>query len=235
MAQKSSLLAYKKGNSFLHKTPAWCKLLFIPLLNILFLCLPVYFSLGLLLIQFVIACAVGFSLGEQAGDLRPPLYYAGLLIFFDLVAVLFTFISKGIQNNLFVWNDLLIMLKEKFTWENQKESVFKLIKLFALMQSASLVFKSSSPLQLRDGIGKIEGAIRKVLHLKKENTFTDAISMFLNFIPMVSKIWGQSKRAWIARGGKKNSVKMFYVLLPVLFSVGMKKAWNETRAILIRK
>ena len=57
--------------------------------------------------------------------------------------------------------------------------------------------------------------------------------MFLNFIPMLAQIWEQSKKAWQARGGKKG-VKMYGVLLPVLFSVGMKKAYNQARAIFVR-
>ena len=89
------------------------------------------------------------------------------------------------------------------------------------MQSASLVFKTSTSLELREGIFKIEKLVRKILHLKNKATFTDTFSMFLNFIPLVSKIWEQSKKAWLARGGK-NFVKMYLALLPVLFSVGMK-------------
>ena len=50
---------------------------------------------------------------------------------------------------------------------------------------------------------------------------------------MVTKIWAQAQRAWFARGGKK-SIKMYLTLLPVLFSVGMKKAWNTSRAIEVR-
>lgn len=113
------------------------------------------------------------------------------------------------------------------------ETIFLLLKLFCVMQSASIVFKTSTLLQLREGIGQIEGAVRKVLHLKKNTVFTNAISMFLNFIPMLSQIWEQSKKAWFARGGKKG-IKMYSVLLPVLFSVGMKKAYNQARAISIR-
>jgi len=93
------------------------------------------------------------------------------------------------------------------------------------MQSASLVFKTSTSLELREGIGTIFG---------QKSLFTNAISMFLNFIPMVAKIWEQSKRAWFARGGKHN-IKMYTTLMPVLFSVGMKKAYNAARAVSIRK
>lgn len=93
------------------------------------------------------------------------------------------------------------------------------------MQSASLMFKTSTSLELRDGIGRVFGY---------KSVITNALFMFLNFIPMVSKIWEQSKKAWIARGGKEN-IKMYTTLLPVLFSVGLKKAYNAARAVSIRK
>lgn len=122
---------------------------------------------------------------------------------------------------------------QRFNFQTQKESIFLLLKLFCMMQSASLVFKTSTSLQLRDGIEKIELCLRKTLHLKEKTSFTNAISMFLNFIPMVTKIWAQTQKAWFARGGKK-SVKMYLTLLPILFSVGMKKAWNTARAMEVR-
>lgn len=113
------------------------------------------------------------------------------------------------------------------------ETLFLLVKLFCVMQSASLVFKTSTLLQLREGIGSIEETIRKIFHLKQRNTFTNILSMFLNFVPMLAQIWEQSKKAWKARGGKAG-IKMYAVLLPVLFSIGMKKAYNQARAIAIR-
>lgn len=60
------------------------------------------------------------------------------------------------------------------------------------------------------------------------------IFMFLNFIPMIASIWQQLRRAWAARGGK-NGIRMYILLLPVLFFVAMKKAWNMSRAIEARK
>ena len=209
---KYSLFAYKPGSSFLHKCPAWCKILFIPLLNILFLCLSPYFSLGLMIFQVILAFCLRFSIREQLSDLRPIIYYAVLLFLFQLIS----WFIGGLSPQSFV---------QSFSWTAEKETVFLLIKLFAIMQSASLVFKTSSSLELREGIGKLFGY---------NSVFTNAISMFLNFIPMLSKIWEESKRAWIARSGKAN-LKMYLVLLPVLFSVGMKKAFNMARAISIRK
>lgn len=208
---KYSLFSYKAGSSFLHKCPAWCKILFIPLINILFLCLPPIFSFILLVIQFILALILGFSLREQFTDVKPVFYYAFLLFLFQIISWLFS--NPGLES-----------FKTQFSWDSEKESVFLLIKLFSIMQSASLVFKTSTSLELRDGIGKIFG---------QKSVLTNALSLFLNFIPMVSKIWEESKKAWLARGGKKN-LKMYFVLLPVLFSIGLKKAYNVARAILIR-
>lgn len=209
MAVKYSLFSYKKGNSFLHKCPSWAKIIFIPIINILFLCLPPYFSVGLVLIQFVLACVLKFTIGEQLTDLKPIIYYAVLLFIFQIFGWLFS----GAKD-----------FMAYFSWENEKDTILLLVKLFAVMQSASLVFKTSTSLEIRDGIGKVFG---------RKSLITNAISMFLNFLPMVSKIWMESKKAWYARGGKK-SLKMYITLLPVLFSVGMKKAYNSTKAISIR-
>lgn len=208
MSKPYSMFSYKKGTSFLHKCPAWCKILFVPVINILFLCLPFYFSIGLIVFQFTLACILRFTLREQLCDLKPVFFYGILMIFVDLM----TMIGSGKS------------FMQTFSWENQRDTVHALINIFAVLQSASLLFKTSTSLEMRDGIAKIFG---------RKSAITNALSMFLNFLPMVSKIWEQSMRAWIARGGKKN-IKMYFTLLPVLFSVGLKKAYNAARAVSIR-
>ena len=86
----------------------------------------------------------------------------------------------------------------------------------------------------------MELAVRRALHLKpivdgRQNApVAQAVSLFICFIPQVSKNWQQTERAWKARGGKK-SLRMFAVLLPVFFSVGMKQAYNTARAISVRQ
>ena len=130
------------------------------------------------------------------------------------------------------------------TWEEALKSGFliaisntetlkMLVKLFCVMQSASILFKTSTTLQIREGIGAIEGAIRHILPVSKKNTFTDTIALFICFIPMVYKNWELSKRAWFARGGK-SGIKMMKSIFPVFFSVGIKQAFNAARAIAIR-
>lgn len=200
------------------KIPAWIKILFLPVINILFFCLPPIFSYCLILIQFVIACFCRISLKQQLSALKPVIYYAILLY-------ISTFISLFASGSGFETS-------ARITFTNF-ETLQMLIKLFCVMQSAMLLFKTTTAMEIRFGIGKIETAIRRCLPVSKKNSFTDTISLFINFIPLVSQLWAQSKKAWIARQGK-TGVKMYLTLLPVLFSVGLKKAYNTARAMAVR-
>ena len=107
------------------------------------------------------------------------------------------------------------------------------------MQTASILFRTSTTLQLREGLEKMELTLRRPF-TSKANPQTrpsapvaQTLALFLCFIPQVSKIWQQTVRAWKARGGRTN-LRMYITLLPVLFSVGMKQAYNAARAITIR-
>ena len=275
----NSLFSYKSGSSFLHKCPTWCKILFIPVISVLTLCLPPWFCIALVVIQFVLACILRFSLSEQYCDVRPVIFYAFLLYFVKLLSIAVEFfvnapllqnseILDGISKNLpsdfgsrgfDSFCDFWAWFCNHFTWDSEKETLFMLTKILCLMQTASLLFKTSTSLQIREGFEIIELAVRQIfVRIFRKNCrkngekllrgvatcnsddsqlknapIATALSMFVNFIPMVSAIWAQSKRAWFARGGKKGA-RMYAVLLPVLFSVGMKKAWNTARAIQIR-
>jgi biotin transport system permease protein/energy-coupling factor transport system permease protein len=103
------------------------------------------------------------------------------------------------------------------------ETLFMLSKLLCMMQLTSIFLRTSTSLELRQGF-EVFGV----------NAVTHTLSLFVCFIPLVSKIWRQTELAWRIRAGK-NSIKKYAVLLPVFFSVGMKQAWNMARACLIRQ
>ena len=183
--------SYKQGNSFLHRCPALVKILLIPVVSIAVFKLPPAVAITLVIIQTVLSFALKFSLREQLCDLRAVLYYAVILLIIDF-----------------------------FTKADIVQTLLMLVKLLCVMQTASIVFKTSTTLQLRQALGK--------------NILSETLALFICFIPQVTKNWAQIKKAWLARGGKK-SLKMIIVLLPVLFSVSMKQAWNTARALSIRK
>ena len=201
----------------MHRCPAWVKLLLIPAISIIVFKLPPVFAFVLFVVQLILSFVLRFTFREQLRDLRAVLYYALFLIFTKVIGI----VASG-QTDI-----LTFIIKEK-------ETAFLLLKLFCVMQTASILFKTSTPLQLREGLETMELTIRKFLHRKEQTPIAQTVSLFICFIPQVSKNWQQAKLAWRARGGKTN-LRMLTALLPVFFSVGMKQAYNSARAISIRK
>ena len=231
MTQKYSSFSYKAGNTFMHRLPAWIKILLVPALSLVFFKLPVFCSLALILFQFVLATCLKFTLKEQFSDLKFVLYFKFILYFMSFVGIFCSALFSASS------------LAQTASVQPAKSSFFKclqnsatalmLVKLFCVIQTSSIVFKTTTSLEMREGVGKIESAIRKIFHLKDKNTLTDFISFAIYFIPTVFKIWNQLATAWKARQGK-TSVRMFLALFPVLFSVGMKNAYNTAKAVMIR-
>lgn len=207
-----SLFAYKFGNSFLHKMPTFIKILLLPILNILIINSPIVFVLILIIIQFVIFCLLKFPLKMQFTDFKPVFIYAFFVLFAKLITC---FLGK---------------LPIHF----EKETIFFLIKLFCIFQTTSLFFKTSSSIEIRNGIYTIEFFVHKFFRLKSNFLFTDLLSLFIIFIPLVFRNWTQIKTAWKIRKGKQ-TIKMYFILIPVLFSVCIKQANNINKSLLIRK
>ncbi len=235
MSKFNSAFSYKQGKSFLHKTKPWIKILIIPIISVLFFFLPIYFSVALIFAQTVLCFVLHFTFKEQLRDFKVVFYYA---IFLYTTYFIGDFLSKYIPQLSSDFDGEVLpffqILKTSFInviFDFNTASM--LIKLFCVMQTSSIVFKTTTTLEIRQGVESIETAIRKILPVSKKNKFTNTISLFLCFIPMVFEIFSQSKRAWIARGGK-NNLKMYMTILPILFSVGLKKAYNQARAIAIR-
>ena len=228
--------SYKQGSSFLHRCPAWVKILLLPLLSLSIFYLPPYFALVLIALQTLVSFILRFTVREQVRDLKAVFYYAVFLIFVKIIGSLAAAISAGsleaFELTVFPQAVITFLISEKETW-------LLLLKLFCVIQTASLVFKTSTSLQIREGLEVMELAVRRSLRLKPlvdgrpNASVAQAVSLFICFIPQVSKNWQQAERAWKARGGRK-SLRMFAVLLPVFFSVGMKQAYNSARAISAR-
>ncbi len=257
-ADSGSAFSYKQGKSLLHRCPAWIKILVLPAVSIAVFELPPVCAATLLLVQTILAFCLHFTLREQLSDLRAVLYYAAMLLFVKGVAFVAGLWASGnvgaevsqigvsaanaAEVSAAATNSSVgavggsaveVAAEASATNSSLLDTAFMLLRLLCVMQTASIVFKTSTSLQLREGLGAIELAVRRVLHFRPVTPIADVISLFVNFIPQVSKNWRQVKRAWKARGGK-NSIRMYLVLLPVLFSVGMKQAYTTSRAITVR-
>lgn len=224
---KYSSFSYKAGNTFLHRMPAWLKILIVPVISVAVFSLPTCFSLVLIVLQFFLAFFLSFSFREQIRDLKFVLYLAVFLYFTGFIGFFCAdFLGRG--------TDFLSSLgtSAEKTLRNSATALM-LMKLLCVMQTSALIFKTTTSLELREGAGIIECSIRRFLHFKEGNTLTELVSFTLYFIPLVFKIWSEIETAWKARLGKSGP-KMFMILLPVLFSVGMKRAYNAARAVMAR-
>jgi energy-coupling factor transporter transmembrane protein EcfT len=212
--------SYMSGTSFLHKMNPLIKLFLVPLLSILVIVLDWKILTGLVAVQFSTALLAKFPVKKICADLKPVLFFALILY------VLF-FMNIGI-NVIAGQKDQVQLLKKQ-----SLDTTVMILRLASMILTASLLFNTTTQIELRRAMEKIECAVRKVLPVDKKPKFSHIIALFLCMIPLVFKIWEQTKCAWYARGGKK-SFKMYNALFPVLFSVGLKKAYNTARALTIR-
>ncbi|MCR5290964.1 MAG: hypothetical protein K6E51_13310 [Treponema sp.] len=197
------LFQYKTGNTFMHKLPAWIKIVLLFIFGTVFFFISPYACIILMVLLTVYTLNIGISLQEQLHCLKPVAYYAILLYTVSLM------------------NKMVIP---------QKQDIVLCIRLTVALQTTSLIFFTTSPLELRSGIECIETAIRKSLPVSKKAQFSELFSFFLLFLPMVIKTWQQLEYSWKARGGK-NTPRKILVLFPILLSLCMHKVWTTERAV----
>ena len=122
------------------------------------------------------------------------------------------------------------------------------MRLFLIVQLSALLFRTTTTLEIRNGLSLIEICIRRFLWLiffrqNKDSKsgspvikprFAQIIALFAGFIPELFETWNQIDTAWRARGGK-NGLKKIRTLVYVLISLSMDKAARKARAIAARE
>ena len=159
-ADSGSAFSYKQGKSLLHRCPTWVKILVLPIVSVAVFELPWFCATVLLLVQTILAFYLHFTVREQLADLRAVLYYAAMLLFVNgvvFVAGLLAGGDVGAETS---------QLEAAAALVSEKETLFLLLRLLCVMQTASIVFKTSTSLQLREGLGVIEFAVRRIFPKK---------------------------------------------------------------------
>jgi len=217
---KTLIFRYKQGSSFLYRLPSWFKILFIFTAGCTAFLLPLNICLAGIAAASVLSFYSGFSMQDQAATGIPVLYYAILLWFAGCITKL-TAMYPHIQMSAALFlpetNDILLC-----------------IRVFFSLLVTSLFFRTTTPLSLRTGIGQIEHAVRSILPVSKQNSFTESFSFFMLFIPRVLDIWNSIEYAWKARGGK-NGIRKIRILIPVLLSLCLHQVWTTSRAVRSRQ
>lgn len=225
---KCPSFSYKAGSSFLHRMPAWLKILAVLVLSAAAFSLPSGFPVVLAVFQVFLAFLLRFSFRDQAGDLKVVLYLAAFL-YMTGFAGFFCAAFFGCGTD---FAPALESSAEKAF--GNPGTALMLVRLLCVLQVSSLAFRTTTALEMRGAAAEIEGAVRRFLRLGEGSSVSDLVSFTFCFIPLVFRIWSRLETAWRARRGR-TSPRMFMTLLPALFSVGMKDAFNAARAVTARK
>jgi biotin transport system permease protein/energy-coupling factor transport system permease protein len=115
------------------------------------------------------------------------------------------------------------------------------LKLILAMQFCSALFRSTSAVEIKEGLDFIEKRMRVFIkklplckNMSQKPKYSETLSFFLNFIAQISALWEKLNFAWRARGGKEG-LKKILILLPVLFSIAFKNADDKRKSLLSRQ
>lgn len=220
-----SLLSFQSTNSPLEKINPGLKLLllFIAIISLFYLDLILTTILFFLLI--FIAIPLGFSLESQFQDFKPIFVY--ILIYY-LVNIITSF---GQIKSL----SLAILIPSATISSS-------ILRLLVSLQLSRFFYKTTSTIQLKFSLEKIEVQLRRLLQglpffgkkIQGRATLTFTLTMTVSFIPRLMELWNQLELSWKARGGA-TGLKMIYILFPQLLLLAFTEAENTWQAILSRE
>jgi energy-coupling factor transporter transmembrane protein EcfT len=222
MNMERQVFKYKTIRGPLHRLPATLKLFLLLPLSVFCLSLP---SLGLaagIAATVAMAFLCGFTLREQLTDLKPAAFYAALMYGLSVFSTL-------VENT---------EARQPQTWvaalAPRPEFMIVSLRLAFVVQLSSLLFRSTSPIELRDALAAIERFIRvKVFRLPLQYKFSGTLSLFLCFIPAIFEIWTAVNLAWKARAGKGGTRKI-KTLVFILITLSLEKAALKAKALAAR-
>ena len=222
---KEAIFSYNKRDSIIHKTPAILKLLILFCVPLITYFTPLVYHAGLFALALFLVLLAKIPLKSFLRDLRPIIYYCIFILIIDVLTILLfdktpmpisTELSAELEESVNPTLNFFSILKEKGNF-------LLMSRLIVSMAYTSIFFRTTSHLEMRQSLEKIESCIT-LGHSKL--TFSKAFALFLNFLPQLFAIWNSLDLAWRARGGKR-TVRKIIALLPVFISLSLKKA-NQT-------
>jgi biotin transport system permease protein/energy-coupling factor transport system permease protein len=197
--------------------------LFLPLSAFCF-SLPLPFLASAIAVLALLAFLCGFSPDEQLCDIKPAAFYALLMYALSVFSALL--------ENREAMTLALFMPKRDFLLSS--------LRLVVIVQLSALLFRSTSSLEIREALARLErrirGGLSRIPLLKKISPKPHAaqgIALFAGFIPEIFATWAQLDLAWAARGGKPG-IRKIRTLVFALISLSFEKAERKARALSAR-
>jgi len=205
MVEGRSIFKYKIKIGFLHKVPAFIKLVLLLPLSIICIYLPSFWlGVGIAFI-IIFAFFCGLTAGEQLTDFKPALLYASLMFLLS--------VFSNVYDN---WNSMPLSALIISSLIPRPDYLQTVLRLTLIVQLSALLFRTTSALEIREVVR------------------FDVLSLFLCFIPEIFKTWTSINLAWKARGGKQGFQKI-KILLFVLISLSFEKAAVKSKALEARR
>lgn len=222
-----AILSYNKRNSLIHRIPAIVKLIILFCIPLVLYFTPLFYHLGLFAFAFILFLIAKLPIKSFFRDLKPIVYYCFFIFIIDVLTILLFdktpmpiesgTIEAGLDESavspsMGFWTILL-----------EKGNFALMSRLLVSMAYTSIFFRTTSHLEMRQSLEKIESFITLG---QSKLTFSKSFALFLNFLPQLFAIWNSLDLAWRARKGKRTPRKIV-VLLPTFITLSIKKA-NET-------
>ena len=238
---RQSVFKYKTIKSPLHKLPAILKFFLLLPLSILCMSLTSNQLATGIAAAIITAFLCRFTIKEQLTDLKPALLYAALMYALSVFSNTFELFSNS---QLHITSSLLLTTYYLlpaicYLLTPQAEFLRIALRLVLIIQISALLFRSTSSMEIREGLCSIEFFARKRLRflfgkrISLQCRFAQGLSLFLSFIPEIFAAWSLINMAWKARGGKNNFSKIATTVF-VLISLSFEKAAAKQKALFAR-
>jgi len=228
---KHTIFRYKTVKGHLHKFPPILKLFLLLPLSVFCLSLPpLWLAVGKISAVFT-AFLCKFTLHEQITDIKPAVYYAALMYGLSIFSTL-----------LESWGIIPLATLAVVVLIPQLEFLQITMRLLLIVQLSALLFRTTSAIEIRNGLLTIEQFTRRKLsilplfgkYISQRPRFADSIALFLGFIPEIFAIWTSFNLTWKARGGKNGISKIKYLVF-VIITQSLERAALKSKAITARE
>ncbi|MBQ2050419.1 MAG: hypothetical protein II493_08485 [Spirochaetales bacterium] len=204
-----ALFSYSKGGSFIHRTPAWIKLLVLIAVPFTVSTTPVFICVGLMALFALLALMSGMGFTKFLRDLRPIGIYCVMIALIDALSYVFFDRSRAVIT---------------------QSSLNLILRLLCAMEATSVFFRTTGTYEITSTLQAVE---RAVTFGHSRLAVSGMLSLFLSFLPQIFRTWSDIDCAYRSRGGKGGPSRIVR-LMPVLITVSLKKASTTYMALLDR-
>ena len=205
-----NLFAYRRGNTPLHRLNAGLKILFLIVLCIVTFAGGTYDTLDSVLkssiiIRTLLCLAVTITLFIASGRNRTSFKPVKFVLIIGTLMILFRVFNQSLPDAL-------------------AAGILYTIRFFITAVAAQIVFETTSPLEIKESLGKSSPAL--------------ALALAINFIPQVFATWNQVHTAAMARTPNKKgllrTIPIVYCEIQAFFSCLLYQAEIKRKALLNR-